>query len=81
MVAKEISKTWKEWKKWTPCSKLDDLNFVDDSGLSLHARSKAGKTITMTGTSAQIELNTNIAKADIFRTNTLSNVTLYFKRN
>lgn len=63
----------------TPCSKLDDINFVDDSGLSLHARCKAGKIIKMTGTSAQIGINTNIAKAEIFRANTPSNIMLDLK--
>lgn len=65
----------------TPCSKLDDRNFVDDFGLFLHARCKAGKIIEMTGTSAQIGMNTNIAKAKIFRANTPSNIMLDFKGN
>lgn len=65
----------------TPCSKLDDRNFVDDFGLFLHARCKAGKIIKMTGTSAQIGINTNIAKAKIFRANTPSNIMLDFKGN
>lgn len=65
----------------TPCSKLDDLNFVDDFGFFLHARCKAGKIIKMTGTSAQIGINTNIAKANIFRANTPSNIMLDFKGN
>lgn len=65
----------------TPCSKLDDRNFVNDFGLFLHARCKAGKIIKMTGTSAQIGINTNIAKAKIFRANTPSNVMLEFKGN
>lgn len=55
----------------TPCSKLDDRNFVDDFG----------KIIKMTGTSAQIGINTNIAKAKIFRANTPSNIILDFKGN
>lgn len=65
----------------TPSSKLDDRNFVDDFGLFLHARCKAGKIIKMTRTSAQIGMNTNIAKAKIFRANTLSNILLDFKGN
>lgn len=67
MVAKEIS----ENNERNEISKYHAQTFVDDLGLFLNAGSKAGKTITMTGTSAQIELNTNIAKTDIFRTNTL----------
>lgn len=65
----------------TPCSKLDDRNFVDDFGLFLHARCKAGKIIKMTGTSAQTGMNTNIAKAKIFRANTPSNIILDFRGN
>lgn len=52
---------------------------MDDFGLFLHARCKAGTIIKMTGTSAQIELNTNIAKAKIFRANTPSNIMLDLK--
>lgn len=65
----------------TPCSKLDDRNFVDDFGLFLHARCNAGKIIKMTGTSAQTGINTNIAKAKIFRANTPSNIMLDVKGN
>lgn len=65
----------------TPCSKLDDRNFVNDFGLFLHARCKAGEIITMTGTSAQIGINTNIAKAKIFRSNTQLNIMLDVKGN
>lgn len=39
------------------------------------------KIIKMTGTSAQIGINTNIAKAKTFRANTPSNSMLDFKRN
>lgn len=65
----------------TTCSKLDDRNFVDDFGLFLHACCKAGKIIKITGTSAQIGINTNIAKAKIFQSKYTIKYYVRFKGN